>query len=177
MKVMVEGLTLERRDGLIAIEGISEVLVRGNEVLLLPVGAEYSPSVTVEIQTNADNLVKEVEAAVEKCGALDKTKKPATKRGRPKAAKASAKEKNPAPKKDRTLDPMPAPGEVAIETLKAIHELGGGTGAEIAKHCDISLEAALARITKLRINDLVVATGVRPKKWKLTGKGRDALGD
>lgn len=44
MKVTVEGLTLERRDGLIAIEGISEVLVRGSEVFLLPIGSVYSPS-------------------------------------------------------------------------------------------------------------------------------------
>jgi len=176
MKVMVEGLTLERRDGLIAIGGISEVLVRGTEVLLLPIGADYVPPTTGNV-TIVNPVVSLPEGADEEKVVEEIKKLTAKKRGRPKAAKTAgikpAEESKPEPK--RSLDPTGGKGDASMQTLRAIHELGGGTGAMVAERCGITLEACLARLTKLRINDLVIATGVRPKKWKLTGKGLDAL--
>lgn len=48
MKVTIENVAVETRDGLICLDGIAEVLVRGSEVLLLPVGVEYVPAAEPE---------------------------------------------------------------------------------------------------------------------------------
>jgi hypothetical protein len=103
-------------------------------------------------------------------------KKPAAKRGRPKAVKASPPLKEaPAAKPERTLDPTRGKGDTATQTLSVIRELGGGTAKMLADRLKITEQAIFPRLTKLKIDELIIATGTRPKRWKLTGKGLDFL--
>lgn len=88
-------------------------------------------------------------------------------------AKGTAKKK-PAVKQQKRLSPT-GKDKSDVATLEAIRKAGGCTASELGRMLGITEPGAALRLKKLKSNSMVEATGVRPKVWKLTGKGLDSL--
>jgi hypothetical protein len=169
LKLSFEGLDLDSRDGLVSVIGAGEVLVRGNEVLILPVGGEYAPAQAPGQDNASDSAASDEEEKQE-----DPVDPPAEKKPEPASEPKPEKPTgggNPVKTKAKA-----GPRDHRAETLAAIQLLVKPSAGTLAKHLEVSVEACLQRLYKLRKDNLVEPSDDRPKRWSLTDEARKLIG-